>query len=585
MKIRQPILTVLGHIDVGKTTLLDKIRGTAVQLKEAGGMTQHIGASFLPIQVIEKLSSNLIEKYKAKLEIPGILIIDTPGHEVFANLRKRGGSVADMAILVVDILKGLERQTYESLEVLKSRNVPFVIAYNKLDRLEGWKARETYSFIESFNEQDERTKERLDYKVYELISNLSRLGLQAERFDRVRDFTKTIPIVPTSAIYGIGISELLLIISGICQNYLKGRLAYTEGPAAGVVLEVKQEVGLGITVDSIIFNGILRKGDIIALEGIDGIITTKVKALMMPKPLDEMRAPEDKFLSVEEVVAAAGVKIVADNLEKALAGSPLYVITEENYKEVFKKIEEEVSSIKVRSDKEGVVVKTDTLGVLEALTSYLKQHGVPVRLADIGPITKSDIIEASISKSINKIYGVILAFNVKVLPEAEKEMAEKGIKLIKEPIIYRIFESYQEFVNKIREEEKKADFEKYPYPAIIKILPGFVFRRSDPAIVGVEVILGKIKPGYTLMNKSGKIIGSIMQIQDQGKPLPEANKGMAVAISIKGEANVGRNVFEGDNLYVYISREDAKYLLSKYKSEFTEEEISYLEKISFGKLP
>jgi len=585
MKIRQPILTVLGHIDVGKTTLLDKIRGTAVQLKEAGGMTQHIGASFLPIQVIEKLSSNLIEKYKAKLEIPGILIIDTPGHEVFANLRKRGGSVADMAILVVDILKGLERQTYEGLEVLKSRNVPFVIAYNKLDRLEGWKARETYSFIESFNEQDERTKERLDYKVYELISNLSRLGLQAERFDRVRDFTKTIPIVPTSAIYGIGISELLLIISGICQNYLKGRLAYTEGPAAGVVLEVKQEVGLGITVDSIIFNGILRKGDIIALEGIDGIITTKVKALMMPKPLDEMRAPEDKFLSVEEVVAAAGVKIVADNLEKALAGSPLYVITEENYKEVFKKIEEEVSSIKVRSDKEGVVVKTDTLGVLEALTSYLKQHGVPVRLADIGPITKSDIIEASISKSINKIYGVILAFNVKVLPEAEKEMAEKGIKLIKEPIIYRIFESYQEFVNKIREEEKKADFEKYPYPAIIKILPGFVFRRSDPAIVGVEVILGKIKPGYTLMNKSGKIIGSIMQIQDQGKPLPEANKGMAVAISIKGEANVGRNVFEGDNLYVYISREDAKYLLSKYKSEFTEEEISYLEKISFGKLP
>jgi len=585
MKIRQPILTVLGHVDVGKTTLLDKIRGTAVQLKEAGGMTQHIGASFLPIQVIEKLSSNLIEKYKAKLEIPGILIIDTPGHEVFANLRKRGGSVADMAILVVDILKGLERQTYESLEVLKSRNVPFVIAYNKLDRLEGWKARETYSFIESFNEQDERTKERLDYKVYELISNLSRLGLQAERFDRVRDFTKTIPIVPTSAIYGIGISELLLIISGICQNYLKGRLAYTEGPAAGVVLEVKQEVGLGITVDSIIFNGILRKGDIIALEGIDGIITTKVKALMMPKPLDEMRAPEDKFLSVEEVVAAAGVKIVADNLEKALAGSPLYVITEENYKEVFKKIEEEVSSIKVRSDKEGVVVKTDTLGVLEALTSYLKQHGVPVRLADIGPITKSDVIEASISKSINKIYGVILAFNVKVLPEAEKEMAEKGIKLIKEPIIYRIFESYQEFVNKIREEEKKADFEKYPYPAIIKILPGFVFRRSDPAIVGVEVILGKIKPGYTLMNKSGKIIGSIMQIQDQGKPLPEANKGMAVAISIKGEANVGRNVFEGDNLYVYISREDAKYLLSKYKSEFTEEEISYLEKFSFGKLP
>jgi len=205
MRIRQPILTVLGHVDVGKTTLLDKIRGTAVQLKEAGGMTQHIGASFLPVQVIEKLSSNLMVKFKAKLEIPGILIIDTPGHEVFANLRRRGGSVADMAILVVDILKGLEKQTYESLEILKSRNVPFVIAFNKLDRLEGWNPKETYSFLESFNEQDERTKERLDYKIYELVSNLSKLGFQSERFDRVRDFTKTVPIVPTSATYGIGI--------------------------------------------------------------------------------------------------------------------------------------------------------------------------------------------------------------------------------------------------------------------------------------------------------------------------------------------------------------------------------------------
>lgn len=585
MKLRQPILTVLGHVDVGKTTLLDKIRGTAVQLKEAGGMTQHIGASFLPIQVIEKLSSKLIIQYKAKLEIPGILIIDTPGHEVFANLRRRGGSVADMAILVVDILKGLEKQTYESLEILKSRNVPFVIAYNKLDRLEGWKPRETYSFFESFNEQDERTKERLEYKVYELVSNLSRLGFQAERFDRVRDFTKTVPIVPTSAVYGIGISELLLLISGICQNYLKSRLAYTEGPASGVVLEVKQEVGLGTTVDTIIFNGILRKGDNIALEGIEGIITTKVKALMMPKPLDEMRAPEDKFTSVEEVVAAAGVKIVADNLDKALAGSPLYALTEENYKEVIRRIEEEISSIKIKSDKEGIVVKTDTLGVLEALTSYLKSYGIPVRLADIGPVTKSDVIEAFISKNINKIYGVILAFNVKVLPEAEKEMAEKGIKLIKEPIIYKLVESYQDYVSKIKEEEKKADFEKYPYPAIIKILPGFVFRRSDPAIVGVEILLGKIKPGVTLINKSGKIIGSIMQIQDQGKTLQEAKKGMAVAISIKGEANVGRNVFEGDTLYVLINREDAKYLLSKYKSEFTEEEISYLEKFSIGRIP
>jgi translation initiation factor 5B len=338
MKLRQPILTVLGHVDVGKTTLLDKIRGTAVQLKEAGGMTQHIGASFLPIQVIYNIAKNLIEKYKITLNISGILLIDTPGHEVFSNLRMRGGSVADMAILVVDINKGLERQTYESLDILRSRNVPFVIALNKLDRLEGWYTTYTYSFLESLSLQDDRTKERLDYRIYDLVSKLSKSGINAERFDRIRDFSKYVAIVPTSAVYGIGIAELLLVVSGFCQNYLKTRIAYTEGPALGVILDVKQEIGLGTTINSIIFNGIIRKNDYIALATRSDIIITKVRALLMPKPLEEMRAPEDKFISVDEVVASAGVKIVADNLDEALAGSPLFVVTNENRDHVLSKI-------------------------------------------------------------------------------------------------------------------------------------------------------------------------------------------------------------------------------------------------------
>ncbi|MDT7891208.1 MAG: translation initiation factor IF-2 [Thermoproteota archaeon] len=578
MRIRQPILVVLGHVDAGKTSLLDKIRGTAVQLKEAGGITQHIGASFLPIQVIEKIAHDLIQKYKIKLTIPGVLIIDTPGHEIFSNLRKRGGSVADMAILVVDIQKGFEKQTYESVEILKQRKVPFVVALNKLDRFEGYKAEKEFSFLSSLSKQTEWVKEKLDERIYEIVSILAKLGFEAERFDRVRDFSKQVAIVPTSAIYGIGIAELLLVVSGICQNYLKSSLAYTEGPAQGVVLEVKEEHGLGTTIDAIIYNGILKKNDTIVLASLNGIITTKVKALLLPKPLDEMRAPEDKFKNVEEVVAAVGVKIVASDLNDVIAGSPLYVATPENYEKIKKLVEEEIESLRIKSDITGVVVKTDTLGSLEALTGYLKSMGIPIRSADIGPVTKKDVFEAYLSKEMNAVYGVILAFNVKVLPEAEEEINSKKIKLIKENVIYRLVEEYLEWSKKIKEEEKNELKKKLPTPAIIKVLPGYVFRRSDPAIIGIEVELGKIKPGLILMNKNKKILGSILQIQDQGKPIPEAVKGMQVAISIKGEAFVGRNLFEGEELFSVIQRDEAKIWLEKLKDELNEEEIKYLER-------
>lgn len=578
MKIRQPVLVVLGHVDAGKTSLLDKIRGTAVQLKEAGGITQHIGASFLPTQVIEKISKELIEKYKVKLTIPGILIIDTPGHEIFTNLRRRGGSVADMAILVVDILKGFEKQTYESVEILKQRKVPFVVALNKLDRLEGWKSEHNFSFLSSLKSQSEWVIEKLDSRVYEVVNVLSRLGYESERFDRVKDFSKQVAIVPTSAIYGTGIAELLLVISGVCQNYLKSNLAYTEGPAQGVVLEVKEEPGLGTTIDAVIFNGILKKNDNIVLAGSNGIISTKVKALLLPKPLDEMRAPEDKFMSVDEVIAASGVKIVASNLEDALAGSPIYVASDQNIEAIKKLVSEEVEALKIRSEKEGIILKTDTLGSLEALSSYLKSLGIPIRYADIGPVTKKDVVEASISKEIDQQYGVILAFNVKVLPDAEEEILNRKIRLINEKIIYRLVEEYQEFVRKIKEQAKEELLKKLPYPAIIKVLPGYIFRRSDPAIFGIEVILGKIKPGMYFMNKNKKNLGYILQIQDQGKPIPEASKGMQVAISIKGEAFVGRNVFEGDLLYSIINREEAKLMLEKIRNELSPEEIEYLEK-------
>jgi len=327
MPIRQPIVVVLGHVDTGKTLLLDQIRKSSVQAREAGGMTQHIGASFFPLETLAELCGTLLKTMKGKIHIPGLLVIDTPGHEAFANLRKRGGGVADIAILVIDILKGFEAQTYECVEILKARKTPFIVAANKIDRISGWKSKEKESFLVSYESQDSYVRQDLDEQLYSIIGTFSGLGFQTNRFDKITDFTRTASIVPVSAKTGEGIPELLAVLVGLTQQYLQSRLEVTEGPAKGTVLEVKEEPGLGITLNAVIYDGIIRKGDVIVVGGKEEPVVTKIRAVLLPKPLDEIRDPRDKFSSVDDVSAAAGVKIVAPDLENSLAGAPIYVVT------------------------------------------------------------------------------------------------------------------------------------------------------------------------------------------------------------------------------------------------------------------
>ncbi len=584
-RLRSPIVVVLGHVDVGKTALLDKIRGTAVMLREPGTMTQHIGASFLPWSALEKIGERLSMTITKKVKIPGLLVIDTPGHEAFANLRKRGGSIADIAILVIDILEGFEQQTYEAIEILRARKTPFLVAANKIDRIPGWKPIPNAPFIETIKHQDPMVVARLEELLYNIISEFMKLGFRADRYDRIRDFTRTVAIIPTSALTGEGIPDLLLVLAGLAQRYLVNRLKISEGAGKGVVLEVKEELGLGTTIDVILYDGVIRKGDTIVVGGITGPIVTKVKALLMPKPMDEMRSPEDKFLQVEEVRAAAGVKIVASNLEDAIAGAPVIVVPEgEDVKAIAKEVSEEISAIRRLRNPNGVIVKADTLGTLEALVDYLERHKIPVRYADIGPVVKRDIVEASIVKQSNKYYGVVIAFNVKVTEDAELEAKKYSVKIFQGNVIYRLVEDYQRWLKYEEEREKRELLSKLILPGVIKILPGYVFRRSNPAIVGVEVLVGRIRGGYPLITKKGKRVGEIMQIQQHGKPLKEALAGSAVAISIRGNVVVGRHIKEGDILYVDVPLEHINILLDKFKDELTEEEIKVLRELRFLKL-
>jgi translation initiation factor 5B len=580
MPIRQPIAVVLGHVDHGKTTLLDRLRGTSVAAREPGQITQWIGASLIPAKTLTEIIGPLLERFKLKIEIPGILFIDTPGHETFSNLRKRGGSAADVAILVIDVTKGIEPQTVESLTILKARKTPFLICCNKIDAIPGWKSAGTGSFLANMANQRPEVLTDLDNRLYTMMGTLSRYGIRADRFDRISEFAKTVALVPASAKTGEGMPELMAVLVGLTQVYMKEELSVTSGPAEGTILEVKEEPGLGVTVDAMIYNGRLEVDDQIMLAGRNGVISTRVRALLLPKPLDEIRDPRDKFSNAESVDAAAGIKIAASGLDDAIAGSPLYGVKDALSKHAVKeKILAEVEEVRVKKDLSGVVVKSDALGSLEALTTSLEASKIPVRLADVGDVSRRDVVEAKAVRVKDPYLGVVLAFGVKLLPDAEEEIATSKIPIFKGDVLYHVLEEYSRWVDAQRLAGAKAEMDLLIRPGKIKLLKGFVFRRNDPAIVGVEVLDGIIKPKYPLINSSGKRIGQVVRIQDQGKDVGEAVAGKQVAVSID-KPMVGRQINEGDVLYVDVPAQHARVLSSKFKDYLTPGELALLSEMA-----
>ena len=541
-------------------------------------MTQHIGASFFPVETIKQLVGPLLSTMKGAIEIPGLLIVDTPGHEAFANLRRRGGSVADIAILVIDILRGFEAQTQECIDILKARKTPFIVAVNKVDRVPGWKPQPGTPFLKAYASQDAYVKEDVDNKLYTIMGTFSRLGFRTDRFDHIKDFTSTIALVPTSAKTGEGITELLMVLVGLTQQYLRNQLQTTEGPAKGSVLEVKDEPGLGLTLNTIIYDGTLQKDDLIVVGGKEKPIVTSIRAILVPKPLDEIRDPRDKFASVDCVFAAAGVKIVASGLEGALAGAPLYAVPSGEAPEKYAAlVTEEIGRIRIATEVEGIVLKTDTLGSLEAIAEILKRNNVQIRIADVGDVSKRDVIEASVVKSREPLSGVILAFGVKTLPDAEQEAANSDIQIFREPIIYNLIDKYLEWLRSKREAKIEQEFEKLVKPGKIRIMEGYIFRRAKPAIFGVEVLGGQLKPKCALIRKeNGEDVGEVQQIQDRGKALSEAKQDMQVAVSMD-KPTVGRHVFEKDVLYVKVPEPDAKTLLTTYLDKLSAEEQEVLK--------
>jgi len=556
-------VSVLGHVDHGKTTLLDYIRGTSVAAREAGLITQHIGATEVPIDTIRNICGKMFDE--DKVSIPGLLFIDTPGHRAFTSMRARGGALADLAILMIDVVEGIKPQTIESMEILKRHKTPFVIAANKVDRISGWRGRPG-PFFASHDSQPDFVRKALEDRLFDVIGRLYEHDINADRFDRIEDFTRNFAIIPMSAKHGEGIPDLLMLLIGLSQRFLGDKIEEEGGPGEGTVLEVKEEIGLGTTIDVILYKGTLRKGDDIAIGGIDTPVYTRVKAILKPKPLDEIRDPRDKFLQVEEISAAAGVKVLGPDLGDVVAGSPIKVVTDEDHEDLCFE-----SCFEPGTD--GVTIKADTLGSLEALQFECKDSDVPILRTCIGPVSRSDVME--VSARSDPLEKVILSFNVGTTQDAVETAENTGVRIIEGNVIYELIEDYivwKEEVSKRLDEESRSHI---AYPAKVLLLPDCFFRLSKPAIVGVRVLAGTLRPGLKLIREDGRSAGTIRSIRSGDQTLQKANSGDEVAIALEG-VTCGRHIKIEDVLYVNIPEAHVK--------ELRKIDLSYDEKETLDKI-
>lgn len=565
MSVRSPLVAVVGHVDHGKSSILDSIRGSSIVKSEAGAITQAIGASIIPIETIRKVCGKLLDSMKTNFTIPGLLFIDTPGHAAFTSLRKRGGNLADIAILVVDINEGFKPQTIEAIDILRSFKTPFVIAANKIDLIAGWESHSDQGLLKNISMQKPDVQQKFETKMYELIAKFYEKGFECERFDRLESFEKQLAIIPTSAKSKEGLPELMMVLSGLAQKFLEKNLHYeTTSSGKGTILEVKEEQGLGKTLDVILYDGCVNVNDTIIIGTVTGEpIITKIRALLEPAALCEMRDKKSRFTNIKKAVAATGVKITAPELENVVSGMPIRVCNDkEKINEIFESIKAEVEEILIETQKEGIIIKADTLGGLEALNNLLKEKGVKIKRASIGNISKKDVSEAYSNHEDDPLNSVILGFNIKI---SSGVLVNEEVKVLTNQIIYKLIEDYELWVEEIKKKQESKELDTLLRPCKVHIMPNMIFRQSGPAICGSDIIGGVLKTGMQLMNKDGKKIASVKSMKLEKDNVNKAESGVQLAVAYEG-VTIGRNLNENDHLYTFMSENEFRRLkdLSKF---------------------
>lgn len=510
-KLRSPVICILGHVDTGKTKILDKLRKTNVQEGEAGGITQQIGATFFPIESFKQHLEKIPKQFQFEPKIPGFLVIDTPGHESFQNLRQRGQSLCDLAVLVVDIMHGLQKQTLDSIDMLRKRKTPFIIALNKIDRIHNWKVTEWGGFRDSYDKQKKTQTREFDERFKKIVTQLIQTGLNVSVYDENPSMKEYINIIPTSAVTGEGMPDLIGMFIYLGQKFLAKKLEYRNDIQC-TILEVKVLEKTGHTIDIILINGSLKLGDKIILGGLYGPIRSTIKMLMTPHPMKEMRV-KSEYEHHDTISGAMGIKVFGNDLENALAGSPLYVYhTEEEAEKYAAEITNDFNSVLmdfISKTGKGILVQASTLGSLEAILTFLKEKKIEIAAVGLGSLQKKDVTKIQIIHSKNdnplKEHLTILAFDIKVNPEAQVLANEHGIKIFTADIIYHLFDNYISYEKQCIAERKKEKEKVAVFPCVLKTIPSAIFNRKDPIIIGVDVVEGILKVGTPLIVPDKKV--------------------------------------------------------------------------------
>mmetsp|Transcript_15238 Transcript_15238/g.36744 ORF Transcript_15238/g.36744 Transcript_15238/m.36744 type:complete len:1009 (-) Transcript_15238:231-3257(-) len=581
---RSPICCILGHVDTGKTLLLDKIRRTNVQANEAGGITQQIGATFFPHENLLTQTQKVDDDFD--LEIPGMLIIDTPGHESFNNLRQRGSSLCDISILVVDIMHGLEAQTRESINLLKRRRCPFVIALNKCDRLFEWEKEDWAPMKKQLYNQADHIQAEFHKRWGEIRVQLNELGLNVELYWELEDPRTTISVIPTSAMTGEGIPDLLYNIAYITQKFMDEQITFDKELQC-TILEVKEMPGMGTTIDVVLVNGTLREGDTIVCCGSNGeAISTQIRALLTPQPMKELRV-KGEYQHHKKIDGAMGVKIVARELSNAMAGTSLLLYEDgddlEELKEtVMEDLDDVCENLGQLSD-EGVYIKASTLGALEALQKFMDDSDIPVFKRGIGVVNRKDVKRACLMlEKGRKDVACILAFNVKIAESARAEADKAGLNIFTAEIIYHLFDSFTAHRKKVLEERKAESRRLAVFPAILEIIPQYIFNKKDPIVMGVKVLEGQLRKDTPLCVIKGPIdqggivdLGIVAGIEHNKKAVDIGKKGMEVCVRILPRSNnivmFGRHFEASDKVLSLISRESIDALKEAFQDEMKKE--------------
>jgi translation initiation factor 5B len=572
--LREPIVSLLGHVDHGKTSLLDRIAGSVRASKEAGGITQHIGAIEVPGPTVRALTEGILRT--DQFTVPGLLFVDTPGHRSFETMRRRGGALADLAILVIDAREGVMPQTRESVQILRHEKTPFAVAMTKIDLLAGWrKVPAPVPLVEQIAKGGPDFIRTLDARVYTIAEELGGLGFSAERYDRVSDFAHNVGIVPVSSKSGVGVAELIALLVGLSQRFLKVELELVEEGGEATILERSDQKGVGPVGNVILYSGRLAVGDEILVNGRNEPFSARVRGIYRPLPVKEGKSARTPRLeSLTQVEAAAGVYLSATGIEDAMPGGLLRVVRNDEERERFRSELQRESQPVADPAPSGVAIFADTLGGLEALAFECREGQIPVHETGVGPVGRPSVLRIATVK--DPTHRAILAFNVPILPDAQPEGEHGPVKIIRAEVMYRLLEEYTawrtERLRNLAAERRLA----LVHPAKLEVLSGFVFRASKPAIVGVKVLGGTLRPGIRLMHLDGTEVGVLKALQKDGDSVAEAETGTELAASIDG-AVIGRNLKEGDQLLVSVPESAARAFKSQ---SLAPAEMAILEEVA-----